>query len=353
MRSPAAAEPQDRDSGLGQPITPRTDYLAIPMSVSLRPSVIVRTFDEEQHIGRLLTGIHHQTIGDPEIIVVDSGSTDRTVDIARSFSAKIVTIDPADFSFGRSLNRGCSEASGDILVFISAHCWPTYDDWLERLLEPFADPEVAIVYGKQRGNDTTRFSEHQIFRQWFPDQKDSDQTHPFCNNANCAVRRSMWSERHYDETLTGLEDIAWARDTLAGGHRIVYAPAAEVVHVHDETPTRIHHRYRREAIAFKRIYPQEVFTFVDFLRLTFASIWGDLKEARASNESLRHAVGIFVFRIMQYSGTYRGFSQHGPIQSELKRKLYYPHPPRDASAHTDPSSAGNPIGYLDLPRINR
>ena len=55
-------------------------------------------------------------------------------------------------------------------MIASAHVYPVYPDWLERLLAAFADPQVGLAYGKQRGDATTQFSEHQMFAHWFPEQ---------------------------------------------------------------------------------------------------------------------------------------------------------------------------------------
>src|SRR5438552_9492978 len=95
-------------------------------------SIIIRCHNEEEHIGRLLSGILQQTIKDVEIILVDSGSTDATLSIARRYPVRILHIAPQEFSFGRSLNRGCEAAEGELLVFASAHVYPLYKDWLEK-----------------------------------------------------------------------------------------------------------------------------------------------------------------------------------------------------------------------------
>ena len=126
-------------------------------SKSGRPqcSIVIRAFNEEKHIGRLLTGIMKQTIQDREIILVDSGSTDATPEIAANFPVKIVQINPEEFTFGRSLNKGVAAAIGEFVVIISAHCYPVYPDWLEQLLKPFEDPQIVVCYGKQRGSETT------------------------------------------------------------------------------------------------------------------------------------------------------------------------------------------------------
>ena len=293
---------------------------------SPRCSIIIRAYNEEKHIGRLLTGIMQQTVKDLEIILVDSGSTDATTAIAGRYPVSILHILPEDFTFGRSLNEGINHANSEFIVIASAHIYPVFPDWLEQLLEPFDDPEIALTYGKQRGDEKTKFSETQVFEQWFPDQSQRRQVHPFCNNANAAIRRSVWREHPYDESLTGLEDLAWANWAVDQGHSIAYIAEAEVVHVHDETPKGVYNRYRREAMAFKRIFPQERFSLINFIHLTITNIASDLGHA-ARHGLLRSNLGsIFWFRIMQFWGTYHGYRHSGPITWQLRRTFYYPRP---------------------------
>src|SRR5690348_16017950 len=89
-------------------------------------SVVIRALNEERHIGRLLTGLGHQSVQPDQIVLVVSGSTDATVEIARRFGVEIVHIKKEEFSFGRALNIGCEAATGDVLVFVSAHVYPVY-----------------------------------------------------------------------------------------------------------------------------------------------------------------------------------------------------------------------------------
>ena len=112
-----------------------------------RISVVIRCYNEVKHIGRLLVGIERQRNRDVEIIVVDSGSTDGTLDVTAHFPVTLLHIAPERFSFGRSLNIGCAAATGDVVVVCSAHVYPTHADWLDLLVAPFEDPAVAVVYG--------------------------------------------------------------------------------------------------------------------------------------------------------------------------------------------------------------
>ncbi len=287
-------------------------------------SIVIRAYNEAQHIRRLLDGIQHQRIQPLQIILVDSGSSDGTPTIAAEYPVEILHIDPQEFSFGRSLNLGIAQTRGEIIVFASAHVYPVYPDWLERLLAPFQDKNVALVYGKQRGAAGTKFSEHQIFAHWFPEQSNPNQPHPFCNNANAAIRRSLWQEHAYDENLSGLEDLAWGRWALAQGHRIAYSAEAEIIHVHQETPRGVYNRYRREAMAFKRIFPQESFHLWDFFRLSTSNIASDLWHAARQGKIVSNLGSIFWFRWMQFWGTYQGYRRSGPLTWQLRRTFYYP-----------------------------
>lgn len=289
-----------------------------------RCSIVIRAYNEERHIGRLLEGISQQTIQPLEVLVVDSGSSDRTVSIATRHGAKALHIQPAEFTFGRSLNLGIAESHNPFIVIASAHIHPIYPDWLEHLLAPLADSQVALVYGKQRGNAHSLFSEQQVFAHWYSEISQPRQASPFCNNANAAIRRSLWEDHHYDESLTGLEDLEWARWAMQQGHAIAYSAEAEIIHVHQETPRGVYNRYRREAMAFKRLFPHERFNWGDFLRLSASNIANDLRQAARQGVLLKSLGSIAWFRVMQFWGTYQGYRHPGPLTQELRKTFYYP-----------------------------
>jgi rhamnosyltransferase len=302
----------------------------------MKLSIVIRAYNEELHIERLMQGIAAQRLEPHEVILVDSGSTDSTAEIARAYGARIVPIDKSEFTFGRALNKGCAAATGDILVFASAHVYPVYDTWLERLVAPFQNERVVLSYGRQRGNEVSKFSEHQIFARWFPAVSDCPQKTYFCNNANCAVRRSAWEAQPYDETLTGLEDLAWAKVTQQRGGWLAYVAEAEIVHVHDETWRQIQNRYRREAIAMRAIVEQAKFTRFDFARLYFRTTLQDSRAAWRKGVLGRELGSILRFRYHQLLGTYRGYNDPPEISAQLRKRFYYPSRPRDPQhAHRD------------------
>lgn len=305
-------------------------------------SIIIRAYNEEKHIRRLLEGIRHQTLKDVEVILVDSGSTDSTVEIAEALGARIVRIPPEEFTFGRSLNFGIREATSEYIVIASAHVYPVYPDWLAALLHPLLDEQVALSYGKQRAPASARFSEKQIFHQWYPETGRLHQETAFCNNANAAIRRSLWEEHPYNETLTGLEDLDWAKWAKDQGYEISYVAEAEIIHVHEETPRGVFNRYRREAMAYKRIYPESHFSIYDFFRLAAANIASDLWHASHEHVLWSNLFPILWFRIMQFHGTRLGHRQTSLITPQLREKFYYA---RGRNARAEAKREIEPIQY--------
>jgi rhamnosyltransferase len=307
-------------------------------------SLIIRCFNEETHIGRLLTGVSRQTRPPDEIIVVDSGSTDATLSIASAFGARVVAIPPERFSFGYALNVGLENTDADLSVFASAHVYPLYNTWIERLTAPFENDEVALTYGRQEVPPGAPFSEGRLFSHWFPPRSVERQRHPFCNNANAAIRKSQWEQDRFDEQLTGLEDLAWAKLAMEKGYAISYVAEAPIIHVHHQSFAEIMNRYRREAIAHKAIDREQQMGIATAVRLAAMNVAEDFRHARRQSRLTEVATDIVRFRAAQFAGTYQGFAQDGPVTDTLKRRFYYPSDP-DPTAHLEASRIGDPIDY--------
>ena len=311
-----------------------------------RVSVVIRCFNEERMIGRLLSGLGEQTRRADQIVVVDSGSTDGTLGVAARYPVEIRHIDPATFSFGRSLNVGMAATTGDLVVIASAHVYPVYDTWLEYLTAPFADPDVALSYGRQVAGPTTHFSESQVLATWFPPESDSRQAHPFANNANACIRRVEWEAQPYDELLTGLEDLDFAAKLLARSRGIAYVAEAPVVHLHHESWSQTFNRYRREAIAHRAIFHDPGMSRWEAARLLAANVVNDYVHAARDGELLGNLMTVPAFRVAQFLGTYEGFAQRGAVPPDLRRRFYYPRGIRRRGPA--PRDIGTAIRYDDL-----
>ncbi|MCG2592018.1 glycosyltransferase [Ramlibacter sp. XY19] len=294
---------------------------------SARPavSVIIRTYNEAKYLDELLSGIAAQERADfdVEVVLVDSGSTDGTLDIARRHGARIVHIRKEDFTFGRSLNVGCRAAAGLVFVMISGHCVPASPTWLKELVRPLLDDGVSCSYGRQIGRDTTKFSEGQLLAKYFPEYSKPKQEGFFCNNANAAVRREVWERFAYNEELTGLEDMYLARQIQESGGTLSYVASAGVFHIHDESWRQVRVRYEREAVALQRILPNVHFNLLDFLVYFVTASFQDILAAARIGRLGREFGAILKFRSMQYWGTYRGSRRHRLVSAAQKHTYFY------------------------------
>jgi glycosyltransferase involved in cell wall biosynthesis len=289
-------------------------------------SIIIRTLNESKHLTELLKAIFAQQISNYclEVVIVDSGSTDSTLDIARNFDCRITTISKDEFTFGRSLNVGCRFSRGDFLVFVSGHCIPASDEWLMKLVKPLAESESSYSYGRQLGRDTTKFSERMLFKKYFPAESRIPHEGYFCNNANAAVSRAAWEKYGFDESLTGLEDMFLAKQLVSDGHKVAYVADAPVYHIHDETWRGVRIRYEREALALRAILPELHFGFGDFLRCYCSGVAADVAAATRDHVLSKNLYEILCFRLMQYWGAYRGNHEHRRLSKEMKMRYFYP-----------------------------
>ena len=290
-----------------------------------KASIVIRTFNEEKHLGNLLQAISEQEYTDYEILIVDSGSTDRTLEIAKKFPVTVLPIESRDFTFGYSLNVGCDASKGDYLIFLSAHTLPVDTQWLANMVAPFKTDSVGMVYGRQVGSIETKFSEKQDFEYLFGASSNNSAVPVYyANNANSAVRKSLWKERHFDEYLFGLEDIEWAKYITDKGYSVHYESQAAVYHIHEESWSQVFNRYRREAIAAFRIgLPHPPQARIDFLWI-LVKVAGDLS-ASFPNWSRGRLKEIFDFRYFQWTGTRQGWFADRELDFDRARySLFYP-----------------------------
>ncbi|MDO4699762.1 MAG: MBL fold metallo-hydrolase [Moraxella sp.] len=300
-----------------------------PTSISLinpKISIIIRTLNEERYLQKLLESIYDQEVGDLglEVVLIDSGSTDKTLQIAQQFNCHILHITREEFSFGRSLNRACEVAVGDILVMISGHCIPKDKYWLQNLCQPLLDGKAQYAYGKQLGGDDSQFSEIQIFEKYFADSSAIPQEDFYCNNANAALLKIFWEKYKFDENLTGLEDFDLAKKLVIDGGRVAYIANAGVYHLHHESWDQVSRRFEREAIALQTIMPEVHVSLLDTGRYIASSILSDVRIAKRQGVLIKEFKNIVLYRCNQYIGSYKGNHKHRILSHRQKEKYFYP-----------------------------
>ncbi len=213
-------------------------------------SVIVRTKNSAATLEAALAGLIAQT-HPVQIVVVDSGSSDTTLEIARRYTDTVVEI-PADrFSYGRALNTGVTASAGDVILALSSHVVPPRPDWIARCLAHHADPQVVAVCGSAIGAAEEPLVS--VVRQ----DLDLACTHPFWGLTNTAAswRADVVRAYPFDEDLEACEDKEWAVRVLAATGGVVVIDPELVVdssHRTRQGMRRYLDRVRRERRALLR-----------------------------------------------------------------------------------------------------
>lgn len=192
--------------------------------------------------------------GADEFLVIDSGSTDGTVDAARAAGATVVEIDPATFGHGRTRNLAVQQVDVDLVCFLTQDATPL-PGWLDAYVEAFAlDERIAAVFGPhvpRRGTSPMIARELiDFFGPFSPDGRvhvqrrlDEPGWNPgFLSNANAAYRRSVLLELPFRDVAYA-EDQAFARDAFDAGWLKAYQPQAAALHAHDYPWLQFMRRY--------------------------------------------------------------------------------------------------------------
>jgi glycosyltransferase involved in cell wall biosynthesis len=209
------------------------------VSAPRRASVVVRAKDEAASIGRTLALLSSQT-ADLETIVVDSGSRDETVAIARSAGVEVIEIPAVAFTYGYALNIGCERATAPAIIALSAHAFPLDEHWAERMVAALDDERVACAVGY--GNDPRG---RPIEGRWIQDIELARRFPRWgYSNGQGIFRAELWRRRRFREDMPGVEDKEWAWHWLERGYVTVVDPALIVDHEHHWEGVR--KRFERE-----------------------------------------------------------------------------------------------------------
>ncbi len=232
-------------------------------------SILIPTLNGGPLFAEVLTRLRSQRYPLPvELLIIDSGSTDNTLDTARAHNATLLQIDKKEFDHGLTRNHGIERSTGDIVLLLTQDALPADDLLIQNLVAAFDDPQVAGAFARQiprpeadaivtrnihnwvAGAPTPRVS-HITNRAAYEKLRPIEK-YLFCvfDNVTSAVRRSAWQQIPFHQNAFG-EDIEWSKRALEAGWKIAYQPSAAVIHSHDRP---IHYEYKRTYMCHQTLY---------------------------------------------------------------------------------------------------
>jgi GT2 family glycosyltransferase/glycosyltransferase involved in cell wall biosynthesis len=249
-------------------------------------SVVIPVKDGEAWLGELLGALARE--GADEVLVVDSGSRDASVSLARAAGAEVLEIPPEEFGHGRTRNLGAERTRGELICFLTQDATPL-PGWLDAYREAFAlDERVGAAYGPHlpRPGTSPAIARElgEFFASFSPEgapvvQRDGDPA--FLSNVNACYRRACWEQIRFRD-IPYAEDQAFGRDLLAAGWTKVYHPGAAVLHAHDYGAIEFMRRYFDEYRGLRATTGHvEAFRPVGALRTVRAEVAKDLRWMRS------------------------------------------------------------------------
>ena len=228
-------------------------------------SVVIPVKNGGDDLVRCLAGIDVQRVEEQvEVVVVDSGSTDRSVERARAAGATVHEIPPEDFGHGRTRNLGVRIARGDLVVFTSQDAVADDELWLARLAAAARSaPDVAGAYGRQLPHADARPPERFFLDFLYGPTPRVQRLAPtealtfeatLFSNVNAAVPRPTLERFPFREDLTMSEDQEWSRRVLRAGLALVYEPHAAVRHSHPYTIRSAFRRFFDSGVSAEHAY---------------------------------------------------------------------------------------------------
>ena len=212
--------------------------------MNMKISVIIPTLNAEKELPVLLRALQAQKQHVDELIVVDSASDDRTVDICKSDpNIKLLHVERDSFDHGRTRDMALRKSTGEIVVFLTQDALPANDVFLTHLIAPISEDRVAVSTGRQIPKSDATLMEKYIREFNYPPKSSirSKDDLPkmgiktfFCSDVCAAYNREIYMKLGgFDYPIKTNEDMFFAAKAINAGYRIAYSADACVFHSHN------------------------------------------------------------------------------------------------------------------------
>ncbi len=218
-------------------------------------ALIIPTYNAASHIDALLQGILQQELQPNHILVIDSGSTDNTIELLKKHPVTVHQIPKAQFNHGGTRQQGIKMVDADIYIFMTQDAKLANKEALTQLLLPLqTDASIGCAYGRQLPNaNANPLARHARLFNYPPqsqtkalkDRKTLGIKTCFISNSFTAYRKSALLQiGGFPTNLNFGEDSFVAAKMLLANWRIAYAADACVYHSHNLSLMEEFNRYR-------------------------------------------------------------------------------------------------------------
>ncbi|MBA4149814.1 MAG: glycosyltransferase [Verrucomicrobia bacterium] len=241
-------------------------------------SIILRSYNEAWALRETLPALRAQDYANWELIVIDSGSTDGSVELIKDFKPRIFEqITPSQYVAPRIMNRGVQLAQSNSCIFLNADATPQGTNWLRDLAKPLLSPGTAAVFGRQIPRLNCQAVYACDYDRCFGNNRESANWDHFFSMVSSGIRKDVWCQRGFNEKLQYAEDDEWTRWAKSQGYQVVYVPESIVMHSHNYTAAQAYKRSFGDARALAACWEGDPSHF-NFNRTVLFGCVSDLKK---------------------------------------------------------------------------
>jgi rhamnosyltransferase len=235
-------------------------------------SIIILTKNAGSTFKTVLEKIISQDYKSFEIIIIDSGSTDETLKVAKNYPLQIISVEPWEFGHGKTRNLGSKIAKGKYIVYLTQDAIPKNTKWLSELIKPLKEKNIAGVYGKQIPKEDENVVDKLFYMSLYPNEEhvwEHNKVYQGDNifsNVNSVIVKGILLKYPFNDNIIVSEDYEWAHRVLKEGYNIIYNPKAIVIHSHSYSFRNLFKRNFDIGVSYKEVYKKNYNSNLDFIR---------------------------------------------------------------------------------------
>ncbi len=297
-------------------------------------SVIILVKNGLPYIKECLDAVFCQDVPWPfEVVVIDSGSQDGSLDVIKRTPARLINIPPEEFNHGRTRNLGADIALGEYLIYLVADATPVGKDWMLNLVRAAEIEGVAGAYSRHLPRPEHSLLTRTWVLRWHNQTERLIKSYPqnyqslspedrfriaLYDDVSSCMKKKVWVDFPYGEFTC--EDVEWSDRVLAAGYKIVFEPTSIVLHSHQRS---LKSDLKRIYVHSKQLYKffglSPIKNFAQLLRTCLWVIKDGFLLACQSNLSLKDKLSI-ILQTPGYSA--RAIAEYlGPRSEDLRRRF--------------------------------
>lgn len=227
----------------------------------MQVSIFIPTKNAGPKFQKTLENIFLQLYKNFEVIILDSGSTDKTLSIIKKFKTHLYKIKPNEFGHGKTRNLALKLARGEYIVYLSQDALPANQFWLSNLIKSLKYNKIAGSFSRQIPKNNSKTTEKFFYQYHFPEKKIIRPTKKinipihstFFSNVSSCIKKKILKKYNFNEKLLMCEDQQWSQDVIKAGFKTAYEPSSVVIHSHNYSLKKTFQRYFDSAISLSEI----------------------------------------------------------------------------------------------------